>query len=684
MNSSNLVQTHHLSRKAVIYIRQSTPNQIIEHTESLKLQRMMKQHALKLGWKEEFIQIIESDLGYSATTIQGRDGYKTLLSEVALGHIGIILSYESTRLSRNCTDWYPLLDLCTFNQCLIADRDGVYDPSTPNGRLLLGMKGIFSEIELHTIRGRLLAGIQNKAKRGELALALPTGLTRLEEGIVIQDPDLQVKHSIELVFSTFLQLRSTFKVLKHFRDNKIRLPRRYRNKEIIWKAPTIASITSILRNPAYAGTFVYGRTRTERKPGSCRPKQRLLKKDDWKIIVHDRYPAYISWETFEKIGTILDDNYAEYKKKHSRGTPRQGSALLQGLIYCGICGHKMHVQYKGGNQYLCNALWVQAGFPVCQRMSADPVDRQVIEAFFQALCPAELDLYEQAIEIRASQKNDIKKAHQLELTRLEYEANLTRRRYQKVDPDNRLVAYELERQWEKSLQELQTAKEYFQRIQEVSDKIIPIKIPAELRATFESIGQSLPDLWGKETLSRPQRKALLRCLIEKVILDRSQRDCIQTKVVWRGGAYSEFKISTAVNATNALHNIQELEKQILHLEALGKSDKEISEQLTQLGFRSPMEPTKLLENTVKIIRLKHCRVHRYHGPRPRRVKGYLTIPQLSKTLSFKPHWLYHKIKRNIVQIEKDSKTGLYLFPDSPKTLEDFRKLQKGTIQTLSY
>src|SRR2546426_1990188 len=456
MSTTPVAQPHHLSRKAVIYIRQSTGHQVLTNTESQQLQHAMREHARDLGWPEERIEVVETDLGRSAQSTAGRDGYKALLAEVALGQVGIVLSYESTRLSRNCTDWYPLLDLCAYNQCLIADRDGVYDAATPNGRLLLGMKGIVSAIELHTLRGRLMAGVQQKAQRGDLALALPAGLLR-HDGVVVKDPDRAVQHAIGLVFQTLLERRSASQVVRLFRDQGLRLPRRHRHCETVWRTPTVAAVMAILRHPAYAGTFVYGKTRMQVQPGRGRPHQRRLPLAEWKVIVHDRYPAYVPWETFVRMQAILDENYAAYAHNQRRGVPRQGAALLQGIVYCGRCGHKMTVQYKGGNQYLCHYLRSQAHAPVCQRLPADPVDQQVVAAFFDALAPAELDLYAQALAQRQQQQAALDEAQRYSVQRLEYAAEPARRRYEQVDPTYRLVAAGLERRGGAALQALQGA-----------------------------------------------------------------------------------------------------------------------------------------------------------------------------------------------------------------------------------
>ncbi len=632
MNSSELIQAHHIDRKAVIYIRQSTGHQVVTNVESRKMQRAMRERAKQLGWAESAIEMVETDLGMSARSTRGRQGYRQLLSDVALGHIGIVLSYESTRLSRNCTDWYPLLDLCAEADCLIGDRDGVYDPSSANGRLLLGMKGILSEMELHTLRGRLIAGIQNKARRGELALALPAGLLRQEDGRVVKDSDLQVQQAINLIFDSFIKLKTTAKVLRHFRDNHLRIPKRHRNDETVWCSPSLSRIASVLKNPAYAGAFVYGKTKTVTTPGpdGLHQSQKRKEIDEWTVIVQDRYPGYISWETFLRIQSMLKDNYLEYDRNKSRGTPRDGDSLLQGLVYCGQCGHKMVVQYKGGARYLCNHYRQQNLAPVCQYLPAPAIDCFVVNAFFEAISPAELNLYEKAMTERRELQTEVKLAKERELQRLQYQADLARRRYEKVDPANRLVASELERRWEESLRTFQDAEKQFQQEWEERDKVIPLHISSVLKDTFSSLGKSVPELWQSTAISRAQRKALLRCLIDKVVLKRREnRDRISVRIVWRGGAVTEENVSVPVGALRDMGNFTLLEKQILELESKGKSDEDIATILTDAGFRSPQKNV-LLKSTIQSVRLKHGRVHRFRGPRPRRVKGYLTCPQVAE------------------------------------------------------
>jgi len=677
MYSSEVITPEHLARKAVIYIRQSTPHQALSHQESLRLQYALTEHAQALGWSPEAIEVVDTDLGHSAASAQHREGFNTLVGQVTLGQVGIILSYDVTRLSRNCSDWYPLLDLCSSKGCLIADVDGLYDPATANGRLLLGLKGTLSEWELHTIRARMTAGLLNKAARGDLALTLPTGFERDAQGQVQKDPHLEVQSRLIFVFETFLHRRSASKVLEVLQAEGLRLPRRDRCGEVVWKRPTIAAILTILKHPAYAGAFTYGRTRTVRHsaaPG--RPATKRLSMEQWRIRVNDKYPAYISWTTFEQIQTMLHDNHAEYDRKKTRGIPRPGKALLHGLVYCGACGHKMVVQYKGGTEYLCNYLRQQYRVPVCQYVPADPVDARVVEAFFAALSPVELDVYTQAMAAQRQHTAQRDEAHRQQLERLRYAATLCERQFHRVDPDNRLVTAELERRWEAALRALTMAEAtYAQRVPPPASAESPLA--SELRAAFLDLGRTLPGLWQTDVLSQPQRKALLRCLIDKVVVHRVPRDEVQTRIVWKGGATTTLAVPVTVGAFIDLQGAAAMEQQILTRFAAGHTDAALAAQLTQQGYRSPQRPD-VLPSTVQIIRLKHGLMQQRHQSHPRHVAGYLTVPQLARRLGVSPHWLYDRLANGQIQLEKDPTTGLYLFPDQPTTLEHLQQLRAGT------
>jgi DNA invertase Pin-like site-specific DNA recombinase len=576
MPSSDLIQPRHLTRRAVIYVRQSSQHQVLTNTESQRLQYAMRQRACELGWHEHDVLVVDDDTGRSATTTAGRLGFQQLAAQVGLGEIGVILAYEATRLARNCTHWYQLLDLCGHAGCLIADRDGVYDPGSVNGRLLLGLKGAISELEMHTLRGRLIAGILSKAERGELALTLPTGLVRRDDGGVEKHPDQEVRDRIQLVFATLLDLKSLAKLVRHFREQHLTIPRRDRHGAIQWKRPTVASLGSMVKNPAYAGAFVYGRTRSFRAENTGKMQQRSLPLGQWRIVVRDRYPAYISWETFEKIRQLLRDNHAEYDRNKTRGVPRDGQALLHGIIYCGECGHKLCVQYKGGTQYLCNHLRQQHGEPVCQRLPATPIDEQVTRWFMEALAPAAIDLSAQTLAAADAQRATVLAARRQQLQRLRYTADRAERQYQQVDPENRLIAAELERRWETAFRALRDAETQFAK----DEQQAPVwAIPADLLEALHDIGPRLPELWEQGLFCSAQKKALLRSFIDKLVVHRlggRRGDRIHVRVVWRGGATTTADLTVCVGRFASRTGAAEMEATILHLARQGRSDTEIA------------------------------------------------------------------------------------------------------------
>ena len=682
MSTSELVTAQHLQRKAIIYIRQSTPHQVLSNQESLRLQYALQQRALELGWRAEDIEIIDYDLGLTAAFASHRSGFQELVTKVSLGQVGIVLSVEVTRLSRNCSDWYPLLDVCAYRGCLIADCDGIYDPGSANGRLLLGLKGQLAELELHTIRARMTAGLLNKAQRGELALSLPIGLVRDAIGKVHKEPHREIQDRLDLVFTTFLRVRSANKVLQFLNAHDLCLPRRDRFGEVVWKKPTVAAILQMLKNPAYAGAFVYGKTRSIRKdPTSPHTQEVRLPMDQWKIRVNDVYPAYIAWETFEQIQEMLADNYAAYDRNKSRGVPRDGAALLHGIVYCGACGHKMMIQYKHGTRYLCNALRQQYHVPVCQCIPADSVDQHVVESFFQALSPVELDVYAAAVTAQEATFQQMEHAHQQHLERLSYEAALAQRQFNRVDPDNRLVAAELEKRWETALADLKQAEEA-QAARSSSPAPLLVLSP-ELATAFRAIGQHLPALWQQGRVAQRHKKALLRALIDKVVVHRLARDRVQARIVWKGGETTTLSIPVPVGALKDLAGAQEMERLILERSAAGVLDEAIAQELTDLGYRSPLRQA-VLPSTVKIIRLKHGQFQKRSQSHPRQIEGALTISQIAHTLDMDPHWIYDRIHNGTIQVNKDPETHLFLFPDEPTTLESFRQLHAGQFKTLRF
>lgn len=680
MSTSEHIQAQHLSRQALVYIRQSTPHQLLKNQESLELQYALRDRAAGCGWSPSQVRVIDTDLGITGASAAVRPGFQELVALVSLGQVGIIFAYDVTRLARNCTDWYQLLDLCGLRQCLVGDQDGVYDPASANGRLILGLKGLIAELELHTIRARLTAGLLNKAGRGELAQTLPTGLARDPLGRVVKHPDREVQSRTELIFSTFLRVGSVTKVVRYLNEQHLRLPRRNSSGDIVWRTPTISTIATVLKNPAYAGAFVYGRTRTVlAKPSAPRRTPQRRPMTEWRIVIRDKYPAYIDWATFEKIQAMIRDNYSDYDKNKTRGVPRPGQGLLHGLVYCGECGHKMCVQYKNGTRYICNTLRQRYQVPVCQCLPGDPVDAAVVSNFFAALSPMELDLYEQAQASTDREQEQVRRAHEQQLERLRDQARLAERQYQKSDPDNRLVTAELEKRWELALREVKQAEDEWQHFQSQQRPSVPID--PDLRAAFSDVARGVPDLWRQDAFTPQQKKALLRCLIDKVVLHRATTDTIHVRIVWRGGDTTSFDVPVVVASIARLSCADEMERIALELFRDGQSDEEIAAELTRRGYRSPRELT-VIPHTVRTIRLKHDLRRPRPGSRPRRVAGKLTVPQLVKVLDVPLHWVYQRIERGEIQIQLDPERKLYLFPDTPEAIAQLKKLKVGRIQSV--
>jgi DNA invertase Pin-like site-specific DNA recombinase len=682
MSMSETIPPAHLLRLAVVYVRQSSPHQVLTNRESLKLQYDLQDKAGAAGWSAKQIRIIDTDLGRTGRTTAGRPGFQELVTLVNQELVGIIFAYDVTRLARNCTDWYQLLDLCSWRHCLVGDQDGIYDPATPNGRLILGLKGLISELELHTIRARLTGGLLKKAQRGELALQLPIGLVRDVLGRVSKHPNQEVQDRLELVFTTFLQVKAACRVVRYFNDHDLLLPRRDRFGDLIWRKPTTPAVLSTLKNPAYAGAFVYGRTRTVPKADASGERtQKPLPIQEWKIRIPDKYPAYISWATFETIQDMIRDNHSEYDRNKTRGVPRPGKALLHGIISCGECGHKMVVQYKKGTRYLCNYLRQQYQVPVCQNLPGDPIDDHVVDAFFDVLSPAELDLYSKAVQALRQDDEQLRQAQQQQLERLRYQARLAERQFNQADPDNRLVSAELERRWEAALRALQEAEEKIQHEQQ--QPRLPEALSREEREAFLQAGKAIPQLWRQGRLSQQQKKSFLRCLIDKVVVHRSAPDAIRVRIVWRGGAATIKDIPVTVGALAKLSDGEEMEQEILELAKEGKDDEEIATLLSEKGYRSPKHDA-VLPSTVRTIRLKQRLFRKRSQSHPRHIPGYLTVPQVAQSLGITPHWVYDRIHNGTIEVARDPETNLYMFPDKPNTIALFKLLRTGKIQNLRF
>ena len=507
----------HLDRDAWIYVRQSSLIQVRDNTASTMRQYDLVQRALSLGWPRERIHVIDQDQGHSGSSTIGRDGFQALVAEVGLKHCGAVLSLEVSRLARSCSDWYHLLEICALTETLVIDEEGIYDPGHYNDRLLLGFKGTMSEAELHWLRQRLLGGKLTKAEQGELRFRLPVGLVYDPIGKVVLDPDEEVQAAVRLVFALFEQEGSALAVVKHFTIHHLRFPdrlwKRTQKGELVWEPLRCGRVLSLLHNPFYAGAYVYGRTKTRRHalPGEApriKGRTRQVKREDWPIVLLDAHPGYITWEQFRRHQQILDDNRT-WRPEERRGAVREGSALLQGMVLCGVCGRRMNVRYLSDGtipSYQCRQAHAQLAEKTCQTMRGDGIDQVVATCFLEAIQPAQLAVALSTLDQLEARAKQIDRQWQFRLERAQYEADLAHRRYNAVDPDNRLVARSLERDWNEKLTEV----EQLQREYAVLPKPTALLITLQERERILALAQNIPEVWHAPTTSQTERKQLLR------------------------------------------------------------------------------------------------------------------------------------------------------------------------------
>jgi len=539
--NNHKIGVQHLQRQACVYIRQSSLRQVEQNLESQDLQYQLALRAQHLGWREEQVLLIDDDLGKSAATAANRDGFQNLVSAVGLNQVGLILVIDVSRLARNCSDWYRLLDLSALCDCLIGDANAVYDPRDYNDRLLLGLKGTLAEAQWHSMRQRLSAARLNKARRGELAFRLPVGYDRDEEGRVVLSADREVQGIVRLVFTLFERLGSARAALLELVRQGLDLPCRAQRKigrnEVAWRRPRHSAVYHILKHPIYAGAYTYGKHHRTHLPDGSVVTQRMPL-EQWAVLIHDAHPAYISWEQYVANQRQLDENAQGTNWR--KGTPREGDALLQGIVICGKCGRHMRVRTGGHNTaYACYEAHRNYGSPRCQHFVAGHVDQAVVSLFLEAIQPARLEVALAAVEQIDAQRQQLAAQWNKRLERAQYEAELARRRYERVDPDNRLVAAELEQRWEGVLQDWQQLKLQWQQAQQ--QELAPLCETD--RQLIRDLADDLPALWHAETTTNAERKRLLRCLVQDVTLDRFSKPGLSiVHVRWHTGTTTTVEV----------------------------------------------------------------------------------------------------------------------------------------------
>ena len=532
------VSQRHLDHDAYLYIRQSTPRQVLENTESTQRQYALRDRAVALGWPRERIQVIDCDLGKSGSHSAGRDGFQKLVGEVALGKAGLVMGLEVSRLARNSADWHRLIELCSLAGTLILDEDGIYDPANFNDRLLLGLKGTMSEAELHFLKARMRGGVINKARRGELEMRPPIGLMYRDDGVLILDPDAEVQAAMRLVFKTFERTGSAMQTAKLFCEQGLRFPRRIRKGlntgELHWVRAAHSRVLQVLHNPRYAGAFVYGRVRTRRLPDGKHSTTKVPR-SEWQFVMPAVHAGYISWDQFEANQTRLAENALAFGGARKAGPVREGPALLQGRVICGVCGERMSIHYSMAYHqvtaiYVCQEASVRKGEKVCQRVPGSVVDQAISNLLLELMQPMTLHValaVQQEVEARVTETDTLRQKH---VERARYEVELARRRYMNVDPENRLVIDSLEAEWNNKLRTLAEAQEQYDH-QTQKQRLL---IDAQTREQLLSLAADFPRVWNDPGVEPRERKRILRLLIEDVTLING--DMIQAHVRLRGGA----------------------------------------------------------------------------------------------------------------------------------------------------
>jgi DNA invertase Pin-like site-specific DNA recombinase len=626
------IQTLHYERMAYVYVRQSTPWQVMENRESTERQYHLRERAVQLGWPASHVEVIDEDQGRSGSTAAHRTGFQRLVTEVGLGKVGIVLMLEASRLARNNSDWYRLIEICGLTSTLIGDEGAVYSPREPNDRLLLGVKGTLSEAELFTLRTRLYEGRWNKARKGHLQFPLPTGYVHGANGDWELDPDSQVRERLSYLFETFRCHGIARSVVRDLKQQGLDLPTRITSRDgygsLIWKTPSLSAVIRILRNPAYAGVYVFGRweysgEHRSAKTGKVIPHQLPMAK--WPVKIELHHPAYLSWEEYVKNCERLRQNWS---REETTGVVREGSALLQGIVYCGICGNKMGVQNrvlseKRSPSYICQASYHNGDADkICQSMTSRPVDAAIAEAFLEAVSPLGVEVGFRVLEQLEEDMAAQRRQRELQLEQARYEARLAQRQYDAVDPDNRLVASELERRWNEKLERVNHLEQsYAQAEQEARWNITP-----QERQAIKELAQNLPSVWGAETTTNKERKRLLRMAIASVQLDGvSKPEEIEVQVQWRSGVLTNFTVKRSTPGDGSLKTPP---KAVLKIhEMAGKySYRDIADHLNDMGYRTAFGRPYTHQHVGYICRrdgLAADRERRQNSERDTPTRGYI-------------------------------------------------------------
>jgi DNA invertase Pin-like site-specific DNA recombinase len=593
MTVSDKIRVTHRERKACVYVRQSSVVQVLEHRESTRRQYDLRQRAIDLGWDAARVEVVDEDLGQSGASTSGRGGFARLAEEIAHGVVGAVLSLEVSRLARSSADWHRLLELCALADVVIVDETAIYHPGDYNDRLLLGLKGQFADAELQWMRLRLAGAKLSKARRGELRQIPPTGFVWNEGGDLVLDPDDEVQRAIALLFERWRIDASAYAVMRYFAEQGLRFPSRQYHRdgrsEVVWKPLSHSRVRAVLRNPMYAGAYVYGR-RQERMglvDGQIRRRRlRELPMPEWLVCIRDAHPGYLSWSEYLEVQDKLRSNRTNQQWLDQRGAPREGAALLQGLVLCGNCGRRMTVRYQDRRWlwYECRKHGMQVGDgKTCFAVAGQSIDRAVEQMFLRTMCPPEIELGLAVVREVDKQSGRVDKQWSMRLERVRYDARKAEHRFKAVDPDNRLVARNLEREWNERLREIDELEREYERVKTREHLVLT----EEDRRRIVTLARDLPSVWRAATTTHADRKNLLRMLVREISLSPVDipKRATRVNVLWQTGATTEVFVPRPGKG-ECVATSPELIEAVKVLATQARSDSQIATELNANGMRS--------------------------------------------------------------------------------------------------
>ena len=590
-----------------MYVRQSSPTQVERNHESRARQYALRERAIELGWPAASVTVVDEDLGRSGASTEGRLGFKELVVEVGLGHVGLILALETSRLARSSADWHQLLDLCALTGALIADSDGIYSPADFNDRLLLGLKGTMSEAELHLIRARLDGGLRNKAARGELAQNLPVGLDREEDGRVVLCADEQVRHAIGRVFDCWRRVGSARQVVACLIEEEQQLPRRtVGSRRVRWAKPSYGAVHDFLTNPAYAGAFVFGRTSQQKaldEHGLVRRRIVELPIEQWSVCLPEHHPGYVTWDEYLATRERLRGNVRP--RGQGGGAAREGQGLLQGIVRCGRCGRRMQVAYSGNDgrvaRYACvRAHNFHAAESACQSFGGLRLEKAITAAFMEAITPAGVSACAEAIGELERQHEERLAGQRLAVERAQFEADRARRKFDACEPENRLVGRTLERTLEEALNE----SEQEQRKLATLEHRRPEPLTSAERRALTRIARDLSRLWAAPTTTARDRKELLRTLVNEITITvKEDPRRAEVEILWEGGARTGLQVALVRRGAESTRTSEDTVDLIRRL-AVHTSDQQIAAILNKQGRRTGTG-LRFTQPRVAYVRKKH-------------------------------------------------------------------------------